>query len=131
VTEQQRAVGESGQSDRIPTAAVLLAEACRRYFIDGERKAVVTIQPLVERIEREASAAPPEPPLDVERLARALERTHLMADDDDCLYIADATAAEYHALGVHEEPSSPQETDASQSRSKSPRSGKGSDGGAQ
>ena len=37
--------------------AVLLASAVRRYF-EGEAKAVVSIQPLVERIERLAIAQP-------------------------------------------------------------------------
>ena len=37
-------------------AAGLLADACRRYF-EGEAKAVVNIQPLVERIERRLAAS--------------------------------------------------------------------------
>jgi len=36
-------------------AAGLLADACRRYFDEGQAKAVVNIQPLVERIERLAA----------------------------------------------------------------------------
>ena len=47
-------------AEALREAAGLLANACRRYF-EGEAKAVVNIQPLVEKIERILQASAPSP----------------------------------------------------------------------